>query len=170
MTYTFAANKPGTHSYYSGTQGDLQVEMGLYGALIVLPATIPACTATAPTAERRRQAADRGNGAHADFRLAQAAYNHASACYDREYLFQFSEMDPLIHQQADDQVRPMRRSQRHNSARSRPAAWSSRPSPIAPAYFMINGRSMPDLHGAELRRRSTRTSPTTATRTCIRAN
>ena len=28
---------PGTHSYYSGTQGDLQVEMGLFGALIVLP-------------------------------------------------------------------------------------------------------------------------------------
>ena len=31
------ANDAGTHSYYSGTQGDLQVEMGLYGALIVVP-------------------------------------------------------------------------------------------------------------------------------------
>ena len=39
-TYTFTATTPGTHSYYSGTQGDLQVEMGLYGALIVLPASI----------------------------------------------------------------------------------------------------------------------------------
>ena len=34
-------------SYYSGTQGDLQIEMGLYGALIVLPSVPgrqPGCT------------------------------------------------------------------------------------------------------------------------------
>src|SRR5712691_12533356 len=48
VTYSFdTTGKAGTHSYYSGTQGDLQVEMGLYGAIIVLPATIPAnCAAT----------------------------------------------------------------------------------------------------------------------------
>ena len=40
VTYTFLATTPGTHSYYSGTQGDLQIEMGLYGAIIVLPSTI----------------------------------------------------------------------------------------------------------------------------------
>src|SRR5205823_14598780 len=34
VTYTFTASSPGTRAYYSGTQGDLQVEMGLYGALI----------------------------------------------------------------------------------------------------------------------------------------
>ena len=45
VTYTFTASTPGTHSYYSGTQGDLQIEMGLYGALIVLPASVPTtCT------------------------------------------------------------------------------------------------------------------------------
>ena len=33
VTYTFTASSPGTRAYYSGTQGDLQVEMGLYGAL-----------------------------------------------------------------------------------------------------------------------------------------
>jgi len=37
VTYTLVANSPGTRAYYSGTQGDLQVEMGLYGAIIVLP-------------------------------------------------------------------------------------------------------------------------------------
>ncbi len=42
MTYTFTATSPGTHSYYSGTQADLQVEMGMYGALIVLPTNVPA--------------------------------------------------------------------------------------------------------------------------------
>src|SRR5437879_6148831 len=45
VMYTLTGFSPGTHAYYSGTQGDLQVEMGLYGAIIVLPATIPsACT------------------------------------------------------------------------------------------------------------------------------
>ena len=38
VTYTFVASSPGTHAYYSGTQGDLQIEMGMYGAVIVLPA------------------------------------------------------------------------------------------------------------------------------------
>src|SRR6267154_3337426 len=42
VTYTFTAGTPGTRAYYSGTQGDLQVEMGLYGAIIVLPAAVPA--------------------------------------------------------------------------------------------------------------------------------
>ena len=62
MTYTFTANKPGTHSYYSGTQGDLQVEMGLYGALIVLPSTIPAICYGTPTTPQG-QARSR-HGAH----------------------------------------------------------------------------------------------------------
>ena len=42
VTYTFTATTPGTRAYYSGTQGDLQVEMGLYGAIIVLPSSVPA--------------------------------------------------------------------------------------------------------------------------------
>src|SRR6267142_5866772 len=49
VTYTFTASSPGTRSYYSGTQGDLQVEMGLYGAIIVLPATVPAACSTGST-------------------------------------------------------------------------------------------------------------------------
>src|SRR6266478_300393 len=41
VTYTFTPGSPGTRAYYSGTQGDLQVEMGLYGAIIVLPSAAP---------------------------------------------------------------------------------------------------------------------------------
>src|SRR5207248_2928861 len=41
VNYTFTATSPGTRAYYSGTQGDLQVEMGLYGAIIVLPKSVP---------------------------------------------------------------------------------------------------------------------------------
>ena len=53
VSYTFTAGSPGTRAYYSGTQGDLQVEMGLYGAIIVIPSTIPGAemepvTATEP--------------------------------------------------------------------------------------------------------------------------
>src|SRR5256885_14579020 len=41
VTYAFTAGTPGTRAYYSGTQGDLQVGMGLYGAIIWLPASNP---------------------------------------------------------------------------------------------------------------------------------
>src|SRR5579862_6895976 len=47
ITYTFTASAPGTHPYYSGTQGDLQIEMGMYGAIVVLPSNVPAnCNST----------------------------------------------------------------------------------------------------------------------------
>jgi FtsP/CotA-like multicopper oxidase with cupredoxin domain len=45
VTYTFTAGSPGTRAYYSGTQSDLQVEMGMYGAIIVLPASVSQATA-----------------------------------------------------------------------------------------------------------------------------
>ena len=59
-----APTTPGTHAYYSGTQGDLQVEMGLYGAIIVLPtARIPAVCTTPDCAARATLARERRNGA-----------------------------------------------------------------------------------------------------------
>src|SRR5256884_1489790 len=137
VTYTFVASSPGTRAYYSGTQGDLQVEMGLYGAIIVLPAAVPAAGTSGLHAATLTAEAAHGES---DFRLAAAAYDHAQTCYDREYLFQFSEMDPTIHTQALAQV----------TARAGCAAGAAGCSlnvatePYHPAYFMINGRSMPD--------------------------
>src|ERR1700687_2306036 len=102
VTYTFTAGTPGTRAYYSGTQGDLQVEMGLYGAIIVLPSGNPTgCTAVGSVPAHYVAP---GNVPEQDFRLASVAYDHAKSCYDREYLFQFSEMDPVIHNQALAQV------------------------------------------------------------------
>ena len=77
VTYTLIADTPGTHSYYSGTQGDLQIEMGLYGAIIVLPSSpsLACCNGTQNDAARAHAASDKR--AEADFRLANAAYNHA---------------------------------------------------------------------------------------------
>jgi len=71
VSYTFTASQPGTYTYYSGTRPELQVEMGLVGALIVRPATNP----------------------------ATQAYNHVDSQFDHEYLFLLSEMDPIIHDQ-----------------------------------------------------------------------
>jgi len=140
VTYTLAipSTAAGTHSYYSGTQGDLQVEMGLYGAIIVLPSSVPAsCDSGVHASNVTAQSS--GSLAHpgiteADFRLAHAAYNHPAACYDREYLFQFSEMDPRIHREAEAQ-----------STRACTGCMNVATEPYVPAYFLVNGRSMPDL-------------------------
>jgi FtsP/CotA-like multicopper oxidase with cupredoxin domain len=137
VTYTLTASTPGTRAYFSGTQGDLQVEMGLYGAIIVLPSTIPLNCDNGLAASNMNAQIHWGEG---DFRLAHAAYNHPNACYDREYLFQFSEMDPRIHRQAEEQV-----SLAGNcSAGAAGCSLNVATEPYHPAYFMINGRSMPD--------------------------
>jgi FtsP/CotA-like multicopper oxidase with cupredoxin domain len=138
VTYTFTAGSPGTRSYYSGTQSDLQVEMGLYGAIIVLPSAVPSgCTALG--AMPAHYVAP-GNSAEADFRLAASAYDHSKTCYDREYLFQFSEMDPRIHSAALAQVT----AKETCVAGAAGCSLSVPTEPYHPAYFMINGRSMPD--------------------------
>jgi FtsP/CotA-like multicopper oxidase with cupredoxin domain len=137
VTYTFTAGSPGTRAYYSGTQGDLQIEMGLYGAIIVLPANVPSACNSGLAATNLAAQAFWHEG---DFRLAHAAYDNAKTCYDREYLFQFSEMDPNIHSQALAQVTA--------AGTCAPGAMGCSlnvpTEPYHPAYFMINGRSMPD--------------------------
>jgi len=143
-TYTFTASNPGTHPYYSGTQGDLQVEMGLYGAVIVLPANIPANCAAGYHALNQTA---KTSWKESDFRLANAtggigaAYDHPGSCYDREYLFQWAEMDARIHQQAQAQVQ----ARMSCTAGTLGCSLDVQTEPYHPAYFMINGRSMPDL-------------------------
>ncbi|BDG10828.1 multicopper oxidase domain-containing protein [Anaeromyxobacter paludicola] len=118
VTYTFVASTPGTHAYHSGTQADLQIEMGLYGAIVVLPATPP------------------GGCVRGPFSLAPAAYGHAATCYDREYLFQLSELDSRIHDQALAQVQAC-------PVGPCPAIQAVT-EPYHPNYFLLNGRSLPD--------------------------
>ncbi len=67
VKYSFTAAQPGTYLYHSGTRIDLQLDMGLFGALIVRPST------------------------------PKQAYGHSDSAYDQEYLFLLSEMDPKIH-------------------------------------------------------------------------
>jgi manganese oxidase len=71
VTYTFVASKPGTYTYYSGTRTELQVEMGLVGAIIVRPSLMDPM---------------------------HHAYNHMDSMFDHEYLFLLTEIDPVIHE------------------------------------------------------------------------
>jgi len=82
VQYTFMASEPGTYQYHSGTRPDLQVEMGLYGALIVRPSAAAAGCVDAD----------------------HTAYNHAATCFDREYLYLLSEVDLEVHRAAELQA------------------------------------------------------------------
>lgn len=71
VSYSFTASQAGTYMYHSGTNPELQTEMGLFGTIIVRPAT------------------------------PGQAYDHPDTAYDHEYLFLLSEMDPRIHYLAE---------------------------------------------------------------------
>lgn len=136
VTYTFKATKPGTYAYYSGSQSDLQVEMGLYGAVVVLPSTSQTgagCTAL----NTPRPIQTTPSQAETDFRLAVSAYDHPDTCYDREYLFQFSEINSLVHDEVLKQVQ--------GCATAPCPEIKVTMEPYRPNYYLINGRSMPDL-------------------------
>ncbi len=76
VTYTFTASNPGTYTYYSGTRPDLQVEMGLIGAIIIRPSgPIPAG-------------------------FVGRAYGHDETAFNREFLFLLQEIEPRVHELA----------------------------------------------------------------------
>ena len=125
VTYSFVAGKPGTYAYYSGTQPELQIEMGLTGALVVLPDPAKAAAAGVPN-----------TCVKGPYSGAASAYDHPATCYDREYLFQFSEMNSQIHDQVKAQV---------DACPSAPCPMiTATMEPYRPNYFLVNGRSMPD--------------------------
>jgi manganese oxidase len=75
VEYTFVAKNPGTYMYHSGTQMDLQIEMGLVGTLVVRPRA-----------------------------SATQAYSHLGTAFDREYLMMLTEIDPILHEEVEHQV------------------------------------------------------------------
>lgn len=74
VTYSFVASQPGTYLYESGTEPSLQVQMGLFGALVVRPSM--------------------GAG---------YAYNRTDSQFslNNEYIELFSEIDPILHHAVD---------------------------------------------------------------------
>jgi FtsP/CotA-like multicopper oxidase with cupredoxin domain len=79
MTYSFVASKPGTYLYESGTDPGIQVNMGLFGGLVVRPS------------------------AHPDWAYNEVVTETATVTYttqfdpDEEFLLIFSEIDPMLH-------------------------------------------------------------------------
>jgi len=142
VTYSVTYANAGTHAFYSGTQSDLQIEMGMYGAVVVLPSATPSGANCSGIGSDIGQQLGGGKG---DFRLAVAAYNHPEACYDREYLTQWMELDAHIHKQAENQVQAIANCvPPANGNNPCPTALDVKTEPYHPSYFMINGRSMPD--------------------------
>jgi hypothetical protein len=74
VSYSFTASQPGTYLYESGTNPTKQVQMGLYGALVVRPAM-----------------------------GANFAYNDGTTRFDpsREYLILLNEIDPTLHRRVE---------------------------------------------------------------------
>lgn len=125
ITYTFTAAKPGTYMYQSGVNPQVQVDMGLVGALIVDPVSTADNTSGTVTI----------NGvtaADADFHASGLAYNDATTVYDREYLFFLSETDPKLHYLAE---------------LGKLEHWDN--GDYNATLFFINGRNAPDTLAAD---------------------
>ena len=71
VRYSFTASNPGTYMYHSGTRPEIQVMLGMVGALIVRPTS-----GGTPLPDR--------------------AYAHPDTRFDQEYLFLLTEMDPAL--------------------------------------------------------------------------
>src|SRR5205807_231138 len=81
-------------------------------------------------------------------------YDHAATCYDREYLFQFGEIDPAIHQQAEAQIKaigacPPGTNNTITGMPCPPAVLAVPTEPYHPRSYTINGRSLPDNFDAD---------------------
>jgi FtsP/CotA-like multicopper oxidase with cupredoxin domain len=127
VVYTFTASKPGTYMYQSGINPQVQVDMGLVGALIVDPDS----SADAPDGATYADATTGQVVVHGvsspDHHAIGLAYNNAETAYDREYLFFLSETDPKLHYLAElDRLDSWDNGDYHS------------------VLFFINGRNAPD--------------------------
>ena len=115
LTYSFTAGRPGTYGYQSGTNARVQVNMGLFGALVVRPQALPGgVDASAP-------------GVSLTYRYA---YSDTTTAFnaDTEYLMMLSEIDPNLHTAVQrDPVNPN-------------FNWAN----YKPRYNLLNGRTFPD--------------------------
>lgn len=132
-TYTFIATNPGTYLYHSGTQPDLQVEMGLQGALIVRPVNgVNGCVL--PALQPFPALGNDPNFAPVPTQYLSAsrgyAYCTVDAYYDHEYLYMVTELDPVLHRMVEyGQMSQVDTTTWH------------------PTDWLINGRDFPDTMG-----------------------
>jgi FtsP/CotA-like multicopper oxidase with cupredoxin domain len=128
-TYTFTASLPGTFLYESGTDPQLQVQMGLTGGLVVRPST-PAAQCGGTPAPNCAYAYTPPASCDNPYTAATAAhaydnpYSTFNSC--QEYVHLLSEIDPDLHH--------------HVEAGDTSFDWAH----YNARYYMINGRTFPD--------------------------
>ena len=154
ITYSFTASSAGTYLYESGSDPQLQVQMGLFGALVVRPnigvtaqdvLDIPYEDGISNT-ETNGTKPNPMTLAEAEAWATKAKCAHANpdgtkcdplAIYDGslegENILMLSEIDPGVHTFMEQNV-----------ATPAKLNWKSYPAGYKAHYFMINGRSMPD--------------------------
>ncbi len=114
ITYSFVADHPGTFLYESGTDGDVQVRMGLFGALIVRPAGH--ADYVYGTADSQFTTTDNSRPG--------GAYN------DEDFLVLLSEIDPYLNQAIEKQDAGGTSNYNLDN--------------YHPRYWLVNGRGFPD--------------------------
>jgi FtsP/CotA-like multicopper oxidase with cupredoxin domain len=124
VTYSFKANKPGTFLYESGSDPELQVQMGMFGTIIVKPAQAPVPDPAQPLKAYAYDSFTTQGGIKTQVLEPGSAYNR-----DKEYVLMLSEIDPDLHV-AVEQKRVFKSDDYKDPYHAR--------------YFMINGRSFPD--------------------------
>ncbi len=124
VTYTFTAGHAGTYLYESGTNTQLQDQMGLVGALIVRPAGFD--TSPVPYVYNLTTDADNNSMPDPD---TDTRYTPG-----KEFINLFSEVDPDLHQKVEFAA----------DQESYQVDWTA----YRARYWMINGRVFPDDIGA----------------------
>jgi Multicopper oxidase len=137
ITYSFTASDAGSFLYESGSDPGFQVQMGLFGAIIVHPHVAPADQATlANFVTTHLAGGDASTTAAALADDPALAYGDMAnidlnAVYSRnhEYLMLLSELDPDLHAAVEQGTVDSSDDWAH---------------PYRAHYFLINGRTFPD--------------------------
>ena len=156
ITYRFKANNAGTYVYQSGTDPQLQVQMGLYGAIVVRPAGISVTaddilaipyydgTEIQHTNADAGMTPDEASALASNAKCAYPSIDNPAKCdplaiydgsVDGENILILSEIDPQVHTFIEQQF---------VAGNLESLNWNSYPIGYIAHYFLINGRSMPD--------------------------
>ncbi|MEP7203434.1 MAG: multicopper oxidase domain-containing protein [Ilumatobacteraceae bacterium] len=154
VQYSFTATREGTYLYESGSDPQLQVEMGLFGALVIRPSgititaqdirDIPWEDGGAPGLTNASAGLDLGEATPIaeTAKCAYASVTTAGKCdlaaiydgaADRENILMLHQIDPGLHTFIEQ-----------NLGDPTLLNWKSYPNGYVARYFLINGRSMPD--------------------------
>ena len=143
ITYTFKATNPGTFIYESGTDPEVQVLMGMVGAIVVRPRLNPNDLTNPTSCASLSKAGTLPPGSV--YAPGEAlVYDDCASAYNpnREFMHLLTEVDPHMHVAIEKatcaDVAPI---DKPNCALSAPTYDMTK---YVPRYWFINGRAFPD--------------------------